>query len=129
MDAVVWAVVGAGGVLVGVALMQVWMQLQTSKRKGQPVPRSKLAVPAQGPALVYFWSPTCGPCRAMRPAVDALEADGKPVVKVDVSRDVDVALAWNVMGTPTTIAIHDGRITEVLLGAQHKDRLERALAG
>lgn len=129
MGAAWWAIVGVGSVLGALALMQLWMQIQTRRAVGRPIPDRSPALPGAGSALVYFFSPTCGPCRAMRPSIDALRAEGRPVVAVDVSRDMEIALAWNVLATPTTVVVRDGRIGDVLLGIVTKDRLEQLLAG
>jgi thiol-disulfide isomerase/thioredoxin len=81
------------------------------------------------PAIFYFYSPTCGPCRAMAPVVDALAASGRDVHKVDVMRQPHVAAAFSVMATPTTVIVRHGEVRDVLLGFVPKPRLEAAIEG
>jgi len=60
--------------------------------------------------LAYFWSPTCGACRAITPRVRAL-AEGNPdVVAVDVTRDPELARALGVMATPTFVELEAGAV-------------------
>lgn len=127
MGGLEWGLVGAAILLAVVAMSQVWAQLRARRTVGQPVPALSPPLPARGSALVHFTSPTCAPCRAMRPAIQALEAEGAPIFEVDVSRDLEIALAWKVMATPTTVAVKDGRIASVLLGIARKDQLEQML--
>jgi thiol-disulfide isomerase/thioredoxin len=78
---------------------------------------------AKGDTLLWFHSPSCGPCRAMYPDVKALEADGKLHV-VDVTQHFDVARAFKVMATPTTVRVKHGRIVAVRAGVLRGKALE-----
>lgn len=80
------------------------------------------------PALVYFHSPTCGPCRAMTPVIHELSQEGRPVHVVDVSRDPYTAQQFGVMGTPTTLLVRRGRVEQALVGPQAPGRLRELLA-
>ena len=74
--------------LVPIALlvgMQVLMRASARAMTGKPAPDG---LPRDG--LLFFHSPTCGPCRAMEPDVAALATDDARVRSVDVSRD----MAW-----------------------------------
>lgn len=119
-------------VLTFLALMlgvQFWAGRQARKAVGQPVPESPLSIDPSKPALVYFFSPTCGPCRQMAPGVDALIREGRAIHKVDVMSAPEIAMAWKVMATPTTFAVRDGRVTEVAMGFQAPARLQGLLGG
>jgi thioredoxin 1 len=82
-------------------------------------------IPREGRALLYFYSPTCGACRTMSATVDTLAAEDFRVAKLDITTSPDVARTFAVMGTPTTLLLEDGVITNVLLGA----RTEKELRG
>lgn len=61
------------------------------------------------PAVVYFTTPTCGPCRTMqRPALRQLQSNfGRwfQVIEVDASARPDLASEWGVVSVPTTFII------------------------
>ncbi|MFT3913768.1 MAG: thioredoxin family protein [Anaeromyxobacteraceae bacterium] len=61
-------------------------------------------------ALAYFWSPSCGACRAITPRVKALAAANPGVVAVDVTRELELARALGVMATPTFVELEAGAI-------------------
>jgi thiol-disulfide isomerase/thioredoxin len=97
--------------------------------QGQPVPDlpSAHADLAEADIVVWFHSPTCGPCKAMEPFVDALVEQGR-ARSVDVSTDLDVAMAFGVMATPTTIRLQNGRVTAVRTGGMGPTALEEFAA-
>lgn len=117
-------------VVVGLVLMtatQIRLQRAAAKQIGRAAPPLP-ELPAQGAAIVWFHSPSCGPCRAMEPAVEALAADGAVVIPIDVTLRRADAYAWSVMATPTTVAVHDGQIVASRIGALPKAALESMLS-
>jgi len=62
--------------------------------------------------LVDFYADWCGPCQAMKPALEKLETEysGKVTVqRVDVNKDQALAMQNNVMGIPTFILYQDDK--------------------
>lgn len=61
------------------------------------------------PALVYFTTPTCAPCKTVqRPAIEQLRGRFErwfQVIEVDASSQPDVAQEWGVLSVPTTFVI------------------------
>jgi len=61
------------------------------------------------PALVYFTTPTCAPCKTVqRPAIERIKSTMGAwfqVIEVDVSTAPDMAQEWGVMSVPTTFII------------------------
>jgi len=61
------------------------------------------------PALVYFTTPTCAPCKTVqRPAIEQLRGRFGywfQVIEVDASSQPDVAQEWGVLSVPTTFVI------------------------
>ncbi len=61
------------------------------------------------PAIVYFTTPFCEPCRTLqKPALKALERELGPsiqVIQVDAAEQPDVADRWGVFSAPTTFVL------------------------
>lgn len=120
-------------VVLGMVAMAVAMQFAMSRAarasEGKLAPEldGPLGAAVKGDTLVWFHSPTCGPCRAMEPAVEALERSGQAII-VDVSKRLDVAQAFGVMATPTTIRIRGGQIESVRTGMLRPEALAALLA-
>jgi thioredoxin 1 len=78
-------------------------------------------------ALVYCYTPTCGPCRAMTIEVDALQEESDRVYKLDISRHLELARDLGIRATPTVLLLRDGHIERSYVGAKRRDFLRRLL--
>lgn len=78
------------------------------KRAENKVARFQAYVPGL-PALVYFTTPTCAPCKTIqRPAIERIRDNfGRwfQVIEVDASSQPEVAQEWGVLSVPTTFVI------------------------
>ena len=74
------------------------------------------------PMLVDFWAVWCGPCQMLAPILEEIGADHR-VVKVDVDKNPELAMAFGVESIPTVLAFRDGQILGKSIGLVDKDRL------
>ncbi len=84
------------------------------------------------PAIVYFSSPACWPCKTEQsPALESLGTRFGPrlqVIEIDASRSPDQADRWGVLSLPTTFVVDAaGRPRRVNHGVAQADKLERQL--
>ncbi len=80
--------------------------------------------------MIYFYSPTCSACKVQTPIIDKLinSSNGKTrIFKIDVSKDINIALKLGVMGTPSTVVIENGKIKEFFVGVKSENILRRFL--
>lgn len=118
-------------VLILVVGQQWWLKAKANRIVGQPLPKldGEMAerLQARGKALFYFFSPHCGPCRAMTPVIDRLAKDHDNVFKFDVSQDIELARTFGVMATPTVVAVSRTTIDAILLGPSTERRLRQLI--
>ncbi len=79
----------------------------------------RLVTSSEGPVLVDFWAPWCGPCVAMGPELEKLAgelAGTVKVVKVNVDRSRQVAEKCGIEAIPTLILFDGERPPAALVG-------------
>jgi thioredoxin 1 len=86
-------------------------------------------IEADGPVLVDFWAPWCGPCRVVAPHLEELneEQANLRVVKLNVDENPQTAAQFDVMSIPTLIVFRNGQAAKTIIGALPKKRLEQEL--
>ncbi len=126
------ALIVVGAVVALMVGMQLFIRYKAAALKGRPVPEldgkaGKITKKGK-PALFYFYSPSCGACASMTPAIKEMSQSNDGVFPVDISKDMGTARKFGIMATPTVVVVKDRTIQEILIGPQPVAALAGRLA-
>jgi thioredoxin 1 len=84
----------------------------------------------EGVLIVDFTAAWCGPCKQIRPILDAMAAahTDLTVLAVDVDEQPSLAAEHQVLSMPTLLFVRDGQPVRRVVGARPRSYLEAELA-
>lgn len=79
--------------------------------------------------LVDFYANWCSPCKMMAPIIGSIadENENIKVVKVDIDKNQDLAIKYDIMSIPTIMIFKNGVVTKNFIGVTDKSEIEKEL--
>lgn len=86
-------------------------------------------IKAPNRVLLDFWADWCGPCQMIAPVLEEIaeEREDVTVAKIDVDKEMALALQFGIASIPTLIVMDKGQAVNKLIGFRPKADIEKLL--
>ncbi len=80
---------------------------------------------SEGVSVIGFYTNWCTPCKMMRPMIEEiyLEVPDIQFYKIDVEKEIDLAMRFHIISVPTILIFKDGKIINRAEGMISKKEL------
>lgn len=85
----------------------------------------KEVINERGVVFVDFYATWCMPCKTMAPIIEEISKEYKEVkfVKIDINKNEELAIKYNVMSIPTMLIMKNGEVTKTFVGVTNKENI------
>ena len=85
----------------------------------------KEVINERGLVFVDFYATWCMPCKAMSSMIEEIAKEHKEIkfVKIDIDKNEELAIQYNVMSIPTMMVIKNGEITKTFVGVTNRESI------
>ncbi|MBQ8794812.1 MAG: thioredoxin [Clostridia bacterium] len=86
---------------------------------------SKEVMETEKVVLLDFWATWCGPCQMIAPILEevAQECPDVTIGKIDVDKEQELAMSFNISSIPTLIVIKNGKAVDKAVGLRAKNQI------
>ena len=89
----------------------------------------ELVLKSENKVLLDFWATWCGPCQMIAPVLEEIAAEREDitVAKIDVDKEMELAIRFGIASIPTLIVMDKGQAVNKLIGFRPKADIEKLL--
>lgn len=88
-------------------------------------------IKSEKPVLIDFFATWCGPCKMMHPILEEVAksvGDKARVIKIDIDKNQELSVKYNVRSVPTLMIFKDGELKWRASGVRQGAELEQEIA-
>lgn len=77
--------------------------------------------------FIDFYATWCKPCKIMTPIIEEIAKEYKEIkfVKMDIDKNEELAIKYNIMSIPTMLIMKNGEVTKTMVGIIEKQDIEK----